>query len=40
MADLYCLADVMDYSLVIGVDSAKQELVVGIVGKHPSLPIL
>lgn len=26
-------ADVMDYSLVVGVDSVKQELVVGIVGK-------
>ncbi|KAK4055651.1 Mitochondrial distribution and morphology protein 12 [Microbotryomycetes sp. JL201] len=28
-------ADVMDYSLVVGVDSVKQELVVGIVGKSP-----
>ena len=27
----------MDYSLVIGVDSAKQELVVGIVGKSLAL---
>ena len=25
--------NVMDYSLVVGVDSAKNELVVGIVGK-------
>jgi hypothetical protein len=24
----------MDYSLVVGVDSQKNELVVGIVGKH------
>lgn len=31
------LADinVMDYSLVVGVDSAKNELVVGIVGQYP-----
>lgn len=28
--------DVMDYSLVVGVDSVKGELVVGIVGKSTS----
>lgn len=26
--------DVMDYSLLVGIDEEKQELVVGIVGKY------
>lgn len=26
--------DVMDYSLLVGIDEEKQELVVGIVGKN------
>ena len=32
--------NVMDYSLVVGVDSQKSELVVGIVGKHSLTEIL
>lgn len=31
------LADVMDYSLVVGVDAVKSELVVGIVGRGARL---
>lgn len=39
VADQLC-ADVMDYSLVVGVDSAKGELVVGIVGTSSTFLVL
>lgn len=32
-------ADVMDYSLVVGVDAVKSELVVGIVGTSRTSPL-
>jgi hypothetical protein len=31
------ILDVMDYSLVVGVDSVRQELVVGIVGEYATV---